>query len=77
VCGASLVGASLLPTALGVAGSAYLLGALLLDLFFVAYLARFARERSRQAGGRLLAASLLYLPLLLALLALDTRSPLA
>ncbi len=75
VCGLGLVLASFLPAWLGKAGSGYVVAALLLDLALLFYLARFVRDRSRATGGRLLAFSLVYLPLLLAFLVLDGRRP--
>ena len=62
---------SLLPTLIGLAGAVYFTGALVLGLVFVAAGAMQARSRSTVAARRVLFASLLYLPVLLALLAFD------
>ena len=62
---------SLLPTIIGLAGAVYFAGALVLGLVFVAAGAMQARSRSTVAARRVLFASLLYLPVLLALLAFD------
>ena len=66
-----LLGVSLLPTIIGLAGAVYFVGALLLGLAFLAAGVRQIRTRSSAAARWLLFASLLYLPLLLALLAYD------
>jgi protoheme IX farnesyltransferase len=66
-----LLAVSLLPTLLGLAGATSFVGALLLGLVFVAAGAAQARSRSSAAARRVLFASLLYLPVLLALLAFD------
>ena len=62
---------SLLPTLIGLAGGLYFVGALLLGIVFVAAGAVQARSRSSVAARWVLFASLLYLPVLLALLAFD------
>jgi protoheme IX farnesyltransferase len=62
---------SLLPTLIGLAGGIYFAGALALGLAFVAAGAIQARSRSSAAARWVLFASLLYLPVLLALLAFD------
>ncbi len=62
---------SLLPTLIGLAGVVYFVGAFALGLAFVAAGALQARSRSTAAARRVLFASLLYLPALLALLAFD------
>jgi protoheme IX farnesyltransferase len=62
---------SLLPTLIGLAGAIYFFGALVLGLVFVAAGARQARSPSSAAARGVLFASLLYLPVLLALLAFD------
>jgi len=67
----ALLGVSLLPTLTGLAGSVYFVGALALGLAFVALGARQALAPSAGGARRVLFASLLYLPALLALLALD------
>lgn len=69
----ALLGVSLLPTLIGLAGGVYFTGALLLGVAFVALGARQALAPSLTGARRVLFASLLYLPALLALLALDKR----
>jgi len=66
-----LLAVSLLPTLIGLAGPVYFAGALLLGLGFIVLGARQALEPSAPAARRVLLASLLYLPAVLALLALD------
>jgi protoheme IX farnesyltransferase len=66
-----LLAVSLLPTLIGLAGGIYFVGALTLGLAFVATGAIQARSRSSAAARWVLFASLLYLPVLLALLAFD------
>jgi protoheme IX farnesyltransferase len=67
----ALLVVSLLPTLIGLAGTVYFVGALVLGLAFVAAGAMQARSRSSVAARWVLFASLLYLPVLLALLAFD------
>jgi len=67
----ALLGVSLLPTLIGLAGGVYFAGALALGLAFVALGAWHALTPSPGGARRVLFASLLYLPALLALLALD------
>ncbi len=62
---------SLLPTLIGLAGAIYFAGAFLLGAAFVALGVQQALRPSIAAARRVLLASLLYLPLLLALLAFD------
>jgi protoheme IX farnesyltransferase len=69
----ALLGVSLLPTLIGLAGVVYFAGALALGLGFVALGARQALAPSLTGARRVLFASLLYLPALLTLLALDKR----
>ena len=59
------------PGALPVAGTVYFFGALLLGLGFLWCAIRFSRDLSRTNARRLFFASILYLPLLLGLMALD------
>jgi protoheme IX farnesyltransferase len=65
--------ASLVPAALGVAGPVYLTGAVLAGLGFLGSTVSFARDASVMRARRVLRASLVYLPVLLALLLLDGR----
>ena len=67
----SLLAVSLLPTLVGMAGPIYFLGALLLGVGFTALGARHALAPCREAARRVMLASFLYLPALLALLAYD------
>jgi protoheme IX farnesyltransferase len=67
----ALVAVSLLPTLIGLAGGVYFMGALVLGLGLVALGAAQARTPSSVSARRVMFASLLYLPALLALLAFD------
>jgi len=67
----ALVAVSLLPTLIGLAGGVYFVGALVLGFGFVVLGAVQARTPSPASARRVMFASLLYLPALLALLALD------
>ena len=73
--GLALLPVSLFPTLIGVAGAVYFWGAAALTALFVVIAARAAWRRSPQAARQLFGASVLYLPALLVLLALD-RAPL-
>ncbi len=63
-----LLPVSLLPFALGLSGSVYLFGALVLGLLFLYSSIRAALSQSRHEARRLLLASVLYLPLLFGLM---------
>jgi protoheme IX farnesyltransferase len=67
----ALLAVSLLPTLIGLAGGAYFAGAFLLGASFVMLGAQQALAPSTARARRVLLASLLYLPALLALLAFD------
>src|SRR6058998_2306051 len=67
----ALLAVSLLPTLIGLAGPIYFVGAFLLGAAFVALGTHQALTPSAGAARRVLFASLLYLPALLALLAFD------
>ena len=67
----ALLAVSLLPTLIGLAGPVYFVGAFVLGAAFVARGARQALSPSVVSARRVLYASLLYLPALLALLAFD------
>jgi len=67
----ALLPVSLLPTIVGMAGRVYFIGALALSLFFLACGVAVMRYRTNATVRRLLRASLLYLPMLLALMAFD------
>jgi protoheme IX farnesyltransferase len=68
----ALVPVSLTPTLLGLTGRWYFGGALVASLAFVAVAIGTARDMSEAAARKLFLASLLYHPVLLALMALDT-----
>ncbi|HVF61224.1 MAG TPA: heme o synthase [Thermoanaerobaculia bacterium] len=69
--GAALVPISLLPAVQGLLGVPYFLGALLLGLAYLGFGVDFARRRSTPAARRLMLASILYLPALLAVMLVD------
>lgn len=71
VCSALLIPASLAPSFLGMAGTAYLFGALALGLVFLYAGVRVALDRTALRARRVLLASVMYLPLLYGLLLLD------
>lgn len=62
---------SLVPTVLGLSGTTYFAGALLLSGWLVGVSLSAARTRSPKSAGRLFAASNLYLPVLLLLMVLN------
>ena len=66
-----LLAVSLLPAVMGWTGAVYLVGAVILGLAFVAVGAGQAWEPSALAARRVVLASILYLPLLLCLWAVD------
>ena len=68
-----LFAVAIVPTLRGQSGVVYFAGALVLGGFFVYYSARFAVQRSAASARQLLLASILYLPVLFALLALDKK----
>ena len=72
---AALLPVSLLPSSLQMSGDAYFWGALLLGAVFVAFGVASARDRSVASARRLLRYSVVYLPVLLALMALDKVTP--
>jgi protoheme IX farnesyltransferase len=67
----ALLSVSLLPTMLGLTGSIYFGGALLLGLAFLASGVQVALLKSNFCARRLLHASIIYLPVLLALMTFD------
>ncbi|HEX9669921.1 MAG TPA: heme o synthase [Thermoanaerobaculia bacterium] len=69
--GAALVPISLLPAVQGLLGVPYFLGALVLGLAYLGFGVDFARRRSTPAARRLMLASILYLPALLAVMLVD------
>jgi protoheme IX farnesyltransferase len=70
----ALLAVTLVPAIRGAAGIVYLAGALVLGSAFLCYSARFAFRMSTVSARQLLFASILYLPVLFALLGLDGKS---
>jgi heme o synthase len=69
----ALVPVSLIPAVAGETGIGYTIGAVVLSLAFLYSTARFAFRRSNVTARHLLVASILYLPLLFALLVFDKK----
>ena len=67
----ALIPASLLPTILGLTGALYFWVALALGIAFVWQTCAFCREATRRGAGRMFRYSILYLPVLLVVLAID------
>jgi len=67
----ALLAVGLLPTLIGLAGPMYFVGAFLLGLLFLGYGVSLALSPTEKAARRLLIASLAYLPIQLALMAID------
>lgn len=67
----ALIPVSVAPVMLGLAGRGYLVGALALGMVYTGFSVGFARDRSDGAARRVLLASVLYLPAVLGVLALD------
>jgi len=67
----ALIPAGLLPTTIGLAGPYYFAGALALGLFYLAAAVRFWSDVTEASARRLLRASFVYLPAILALLLLN------
>lgn len=74
VTGLALIPVSLCPVFLGIAGPVYLVGAILLGLFYMTFTAIFVRGREKRQARHLFRASLVYLPCLFLLLSLDLVS---
>lgn len=68
---AVLIPVSALPTVFGVAGNIYLVGALVMGIAFLFLTTRMLRHPSERVAWRIFTGSIVYLPLLLALMALD------
>jgi protoheme IX farnesyltransferase len=64
---------SFLPVAYGVAGSVYFVGALMAGVVFIGCAVRFGTGRARRTAAQLMAASLVYMPLILALLTFNKK----
>jgi heme o synthase len=69
--GIALIPVSLIPTMLGMSGRLYLIGALLLGLWFLYSGVRVAVERSLSRARNVLITSVLYLPLIYGLMLID------
>jgi heme o synthase len=69
----ALIPASLAPVLLGRAGPVYFVGAVALGVFFLTSALRFLRSSTTPQARRVMRASLIYLPALLALLLLDSH----
>jgi len=69
----ALLAVALIPAIRGESGIVYFAGALVLGSVFLCYSARFSLQMSTVSARQLLFASILYLPLLFALLALDKK----
>jgi protoheme IX farnesyltransferase len=67
----ALLAVGLIPTLVGFTGATYFFSALILGSMFLWYGISLARSRSQAAARRLLFASLVYLPVLLAVMAFD------
>lgn len=67
----ALLPVSLVPTLIGVTGTAYFVGAALLGLLYVAASMAFAMDRTTRAAKTLFRISLVYLPALFLLLSID------
>jgi protoheme IX farnesyltransferase len=68
---AALIPASFLPSMLGLAGQAYLVAAIVLDAMFIYFAAHCAMHRTRLAARKLFLFSIIYLPVLLAIMMVD------
>ncbi len=69
----ALIPLSLIPTFIGRSGLVYSVSALIFSLIFFYYSARFAFHRSNVAARHLLAASIIYLPVVFTLLMLNKK----
>jgi len=67
----ALLGVSLMPFVLKLAGPLYLVGALVLGLAYAGFAVKFARQLSQRSAKQLFFSSIVYLPLLLTLLVCD------
>lgn len=67
----ALIPVTLMPTVIGMAGSAYFTAAMLLGLAFLSFGISCAATRTRRDARKLFFASIIYLPLLLAAMMLD------
>jgi protoheme IX farnesyltransferase len=69
--GLALLPASLTPVGVGMAGNVYFTGAVLMGLAFLSYCVSCAVSKERVDARKLFFASIIYLPLLLALMMID------
>jgi protoheme IX farnesyltransferase len=69
--GLALVPVTLLPVGLGLAGSVYLAGAVVMGLAFLSYCVSCAVSKENQDARKLFFASIIYLPLLFAVMMID------
>jgi heme o synthase len=69
--GLALLPASLMPVGVGMAGNVYMTGAVLLSLAFLSYCVSCAVSRERVDARKLFFASIIYLPVLFAVMMLD------
>jgi protoheme IX farnesyltransferase len=69
--GMALLPASLLPVGVGMVGSVYLTGAVLLGLAFFSFCISCAVSKERIDAKKLFFASIIYLPVLFALMMID------
>lgn len=69
--GAALIPVSLTPSALGLAGATYFVGALALGLAFLGSCFAFAKAVSAQTARRVLRVSIVYLPVILIIMLID------
>lgn len=67
----ALLSVSLLPTLMGLTGTVYFIGALILGLGFLIFGIRVVRQQSNRYAKQLLHASIVYLPVLMALMFID------
>src|SRR5258706_7906855 len=69
--GVALIPVSLMPVGVGMAGSVYLAGAVLMGLAFLSYCVSCAVSKERLDARKLFFASIIYLPLLFAVMMID------
>jgi len=67
-----MIPVSLLPKVIGMSGWFYFFGALIIGLGFLVYCIVFAKERNDQSARKVMYASIIYLPLWLIIIAIDT-----
>jgi protoheme IX farnesyltransferase len=67
-----LIPVSLIPTVIDMSGPVYFVGALTLGILFLAYGIKFVRNKNEDTARTLMRVSLIYLPLLLIIIAMDS-----